>query len=698
MHIKEYSIKNLRNVGIIGHSGTGKTSLAEALLFYTKSIDRLGRIEDGTTTTDFDAEEKKKQISLQASVAPFAYQNIKINLVDVPGYFDFEGEKIQGMRAVDVATIVVSAASGIEVGTDKAWEYCNKIKLPRTFFINKLDRDHTDFDKVFAELKEKYGMSVIPIQYPVGKEEGFHGVINIISNRARIHDPKTFEMVEAPVPEDLVDKVAELREMIIESVAQTDEVLLDKYFAGEQLTDKEIYDALIKGCASGDIAPVMCGSATKVIGMSTLLEDIIECFPTPEHAIPQKAINVETGETEFIELTENKPFSAFIFKTIADPFVGKISLFRVITGFIKPDTQVINTNEDKSEKVNTLLFLRGKNQILTDKVIAGDIGAVTKLQFTKTGQTICDPKFKVIYDKFNFPAPVMTMAVVPKAKGDEDKISSGLQRLVEEDPTFTVTRDKETAEILISGQGDTHLEILSQRLKSKFGVDVELKIPRIPYRETIKKKADVQGKHKKQSGGHGQYGDVKMIFEPRADGEDELLFIDRVVGGAVPRNYIPAVEKGLRDSIKEGIIAGYPVIKLQATLYDGSFHAVDSSEMAFKVAANLAFKKGMELAEPVLLEPIMKASIIIPDDFMGDIMGDINKKRGRVLGMEPIDGKQMVIAEVPLSEMSKYATDLRSMTQARGDFSMEFLRYEEVPQNEVAKIVEETKKLRESKE
>lgn len=698
MHIKEYSIKNLRNVGIIGHSGTGKTSLAEALLFYTKSIDRLGRIEDGTTTTDFDAEEKKKQISLQASVAPFAYQNIKINLVDVPGYFDFEGEKIQGMRAVDVATIVISAASGIEVGTDKAWDYCNKIKLPRTFFINKLDRDHTDFDKVFAQLKEKYGMSVIPIQYPVGKEENFHGVINIISNRARIHDPKTFEMVEAPVPEDLVDKVAELREMIIESVAQTDEALLDKYFAGEQLTDKEIYDALIKGCASGDIAPVMCGSATKVIGMSTLLEDIIECFPTPEHAIPQKAINVETGETEYIELTEDKPFSAFVFKTIADPFVGKISLFRVITGFIKPDTQVINTNEDKSEKVNTLIFLRGKNQILTDKVIAGDIGAVTKLQYTKTGQTICDPKFKVIYDKFNFPAPVMTMAVVPKAKGDEDKISSGLQRLVEEDPTFTVTRDKETAEILISGQGDTHLEILSQRLKSKFGVDVELKVPRIPYRETIKKKADVQGKHKKQSGGHGQYGDVKMIFEPRADGEDELLFIDRVVGGAVPRNYIPAVEKGLRESIKEGIIAGYPVIKLQATLYDGSFHAVDSSEMAFKVAANLAFKKGMELAEPVLLEPIMKASIIVPDDFMGDIMGDINKKRGRVLGMEPIDGKQMVIAEVPLSEMSKYATDLRSMTQARGEFSMEFLRYEEVPQNEVAKIVEETKKLKESKE
>lgn len=698
MFIKEYKIKNLRNVGIIGHSGTGKTSLAEALLFYTKSIDRLGKVEDGTTTTDFDAEEKKKQISLQAAVAPFAYKDIKINLVDVPGYFDFVGEQIQGMRAVDVATIVVSAASGIEVGTDKAWDYCNKIKLPRTFFINKMDRDHTDYDKVFAQLKEKYGMSVIPIQYPVGKEENFRGVINIISNRARIHDPKTFEMKEAPVPEDLVDKVAELREMIVESVAQTDEVLMEKYFGGEEITMQEIYDALIKGCASGDIAPVMCGSATKAIGMSTLLEDIVECFPTPEHAIPQKALMMDTGETEYIPLSEEGPFSGFVFKTVADPFVGKISLFRVITGFIKPDTMVMNTNQEKSEKISTLIFLRGKSQTLTDKIIAGDIGAVTKLQYTRTGETICDPKFKVIYDKFNFPPPTMTMSVVPKAKGDEDKISSGLQRLVEEDPTFTMERDKETAEILVSGQGDTHLEILASRLKTKFGVDVELRKPRIPYRETIKKKSDVQGKHKKQSGGHGQYGDVKIIFEPRPDGVDEMLFVDKVVGGAVPRNFIPAVEKGLRESIREGIIAGYPVIKLQATLYDGSFHAVDSSEMAFKVAANLAFKKGMELASPTLLEPIIKVSVTVPDEYMGDIMGDINKKRGRVLGMEPVDGKQMVVAEVPLSEMQTYATDLRSMTQARGEFTMEFSRYEEVPASEIPKIVEETKKFKESKE
>ncbi|HSP46811.1 MAG TPA: elongation factor G [Clostridiaceae bacterium] len=696
--MKEYSIKNLRNVGIIGHSGSGKTTLSEALLYYTNSIDRMGRVEDGTTTSDFDPEEKKRQISLQASVAPFAYQETKINLVDIPGYFDFVGESIQGMRAVDVAMIVVSAASGIEVGTDKAWAYCNKISLPRTFFINKLDRENSDFDKVFNALKEKYGMSVIPIQYPMGSEDKFHGVINIISNRARIYNPQTHEMKEEPVPAELADKVAELKDMIIESVAQTDEVLLDKYFNGEELTEEEIYNALIKGCASGDIAPVMCGSASKVIGMNTLLEDILECFPTPEYAIPQKAEDLNTNEEIFVNLTEDKPFSAMVFKTIADPFVGKISLFRVITGNVKPDAVVLNTHSEKQEKLTNLFFIRGKQQFPTTKVIAGDIGAVSKLQFTKTGDTLCDPKFKIRYDKFNFPAPVMTMAVVPKAKGDEEKISSGLARLLDEDPTFKVERDIENAETLISGLGETHIEILASKLKNKFGADVNLEIPKVAYRETIKKMADVQGKHKKQSGGHGQYGDVVIKFEPRTDGENDLQFVDAVVGGVVPRNYIPAVEKGLRESIKEGVLAGFPVIKLKATLHEGSFHPVDSSEMAFKVAANLAFKKGMELANPILLEPIMKIFVTIPDEYMGDIIGDINKKRGRVLGMEPNDGEQMVMAEVPQGELFKYATDLRSMTQARGDFRMEFARYEEVPPNEVTKIIEKAKAYRASKE
>lgn len=698
MHIKEYSIKNLRNVGIIGHSGSGKTTLSEALLYYTNSIDRMGRVEDGTTTSDFDPEEKKRQISLQASVAPFAYQETKINLVDIPGYFDFVGESIQGMRAVDVAMIVVSAASGIEVGTDKAWAYCNKISLPRTFFINKLDRENSDFDKVFNALKEKYGMSVIPIQYPMGSEDKFHGVINIISNRARIYNPQTHEMKEEPVPAELADKVAELKDMIIESVAQTDEVLLDKYFNGEELSEEEIYNALIKGCASGDIAPVMCGSASKVIGMNTLLEDILECFPTPEYAIPQKAEDLNTGEEVFVSLTEDKPFSAMVFKTIADPFVGKISLFRVITGNVKPDAVVLNTNSEKQEKLTNLFFIRGKQQFPTTKVIAGDIGAVSKLQFTKTGDTLCDPKFRIRYDKFNFPAPVMTMSVVPKAKGDEEKISSGLARLLDEDPTFKVERDTENAETLISGLGETHIEILASKLKNKFGADVNLETPKVAYRETIKKMADVQGKHKKQSGGHGQYGDVVIKFEPRTDGENDLQFVDAVVGGVVPRNYIPAVEKGLRESIKEGVLAGFPVIKLKATLHEGSFHPVDSSEMAFKVAANLAFKKGMEMASPILLEPIMKIFVTIPDEYMGDIIGDINKKRGRVLGMEPNDGEQMVMAEVPQGELFKYATDLRSMTQARGDFRMEFARYEEVPPNEVPKIIEKAKAYKASKE
>ncbi len=698
MHIKDYSIKNLRNVGILGHSGTGKTSLAEALLFYTKTTDRLGKVEEGTTVTDFDEEEKKKGISLQASVAPLAYENIKLNLVDVPGYFDFVGESIQGMRAVDIAVIVLSAASGIEVGTDKAWDYCNKIKLPRAFFVNKLDREHTNFDKVLDSLKETYGMSVVPVHYPIGKSDDFRGVIDVVSNKARIYNPETNEMKEAPIPEELAGKVEELKEMVVESVAQTNEELLEKYFNDEVITDKEIYDALIQGCVDGEIAPVMCGSATKSIGMSTLLEDIIEWFPTPEYAIPQKALNLQTNETEFIDLKEDSPFSGLVFKTLSDPFVGKISLFRVITGHIRPDTTVVNTNKDKNEKISNLFFLRGKRQILTDKIIAGDIGAVAKLQYTETGDTLADPKCKVIYDKFNFPEPVMSMAITPKAKGDEDKISNGLQRMMEEDPTYKIDRDQDTAEILVLGQGKAHLDILKSKLLTKYGVDVDLHTPRVPYRETIKGKSDVQGKHKKQSGGHGQYGDVKIKFERRNDGEEDLEFVDQVVGGAVPRNNIPAVEKGLLEAMEEGVVAGYPVIGLKATLYDGSYHSVDSSDMAFKIAASIAFKKGMKEANPILLEPIVKAYITIPDDYMGDVMGDINKKRGKVLGMEQVDGKQTVIAEVPQSEMYNYATDLRSITQARGDFSMEFVRYEEVPESEVDRIVKETEEYRESKE
>lgn len=694
--MKNYTTENLRNVGIVGHSGSGKTTLTEAMLYYTKATDRFGKIEEGNTVSDYDSEEKKRKISISTSIAPCQWKNIKINLVDIPGYFDFVGETYEGLRAVDVAMIVMSGTSGIQVGTEKAWEYVNKYKLPRSFYINKLDRENSSFDKVLADLTEKFGISVVPIQYPIGSEENYNGVINVISRKARIFDKKTHAMKEEDIPEELIDKVDKCKNMIIEAVAETDEVLLDKYFNEGTLSDEEIYNGLINGCAKGDIAPVMCGSALNNIGTETLLEDIEECFPSPENVKPLKAVNLKSNVTEEIKIDEKAPLAAFVFKTIADPFVGKLSLFRVITGKIKSDSIVYNANKSKNEKIGIMYFLMGKQQIATSEIVAGDIGAVSKLQFTTTGDTLCHVENPITFSSIEFPEPTMSMAVLPKSKNDEDKISSGLSKLLDEDPTFKVSRDVENAETIVSGLGETHLDVISCKLKAKFGAEVILQKPKIPYRETIKKVSDVQGKHKKQSGGHGQYGDVKIKFEPRNDGEDDLLFVDQVVGGVVPRQYIPAVEKGLRECIHHGVLADYPVIRLKATLHDGSYHPVDSSEMAFKIASSLAYKKGLVEAKPILLEPIMYVEVIVPEYYMGDIIGDINKKRGRVLGMESDfeEGKQRIIAEVPQSEMFKYATDLRSMTQARGNFIMKFERYEEVPSTEVNKIIEEAKKIK----
>lgn len=695
--MKEYKTKNLRNVGIIGHSGSGKTTITESILYFTKTTDRFGKVEEGTTVSDYDSEERKRKISISATVAPCEWEDIKINLIDIPGYFDFIGESIQGLRAVDVVMIAVSGVSGIQVGTEKAWNYVNEHKLPKAFYINKLDRENSNFDKVLSGLKDKFGISVVPIQYPIGSENDFKGVINIISRRARIYNPKTQAMEEAEIPKELVDKVDECKNMIVEAVAETDEVLLDKYVEEGTLSDEEIYHGLIKGCTEGDIAPVMCGSAYKNIGTETLLEDIVECFPSPENSPAKRAKSTLDNKDIEVIVDEDAPFSAFVFKTIADPFVGKLSIFRVISGSIKQDSTVYNSNKDKSEKIGSMYFLRGKSQIPADKIIAGDIGAVAKLQFTSTGDTLCTNDYKIQYESIEFPIPNMSMAVVPKSKNDEDKISTGLTKLMEEDPTFKVTRDVENAETIVSGIGETHLDVIANKLKNKFGAEVTLEIPKVPYRETIKKIADVQGKHKKQSGGHGQYGDVRIKFEPRHDG-DELEFVDKVVGGVVPRQYIPAVEKGLRDCIHHGVLAGYPVIRLKASLHDGSYHAVDSSEMAFKLAASLAYKKGLLEAESVLLEPIMHVEVEVPEDYMGDVIGDINKKRGRVLGMEQCDSGERVIAEVPQSEMFKYATDLRSITQARGNFSMKFERYEEVPSLEASKIIEKAKKERSEEE
>ena len=612
-------------------------------------------------------------------------------MIHMPGYFDFVGEKVEGLRAADVAMIVVNATSGVQVGTEKSWNYVCEHSLPRAFYINKLDRENSSFDKVLADMKEKFGISVVPVQYPIGVDGGFKGVINVISRRARIFSEDTHEMEEAEVPADLLPRVDECKNMITEAVAETDEALLDKYFNEGTLSDEEIYQGLIKGCSKGEIAPVMCGSAIQGIGTETLLEDIVECFPSPDETQPIKVTDMKSGEEKDFMISETAPFSAFVFKTIADPFIGKLSLFRVMSGKVKADSTAYNSTKDKMEKLGTLYFLKGKTQTTTPEVIAGDIGAVSKLQYTGTGDTLCDQARPIQFAKIDFPETVISMAVLPKSKNDEDKISSGLAKLMEEDPTFKVSRDVENAETIISGQGETHLDVIASKLKAKFGVEVTLQIPKVPYRETIKKTADVQGKHKKQSGGHGQYGDVTIKFEPREDGRDEMEFVDKVVGGVVPRNYIPAVEKGLRECIVHGVLAGYPVIRLRATLHDGSYHPVDSSEMAFKVAASLAYKKGLAEAQSLLLEPVNHVEVIIPEEYMGDVIGDINKKRGRVLGMEAEGGMQKVAAEVPMAEMFKYATDLRSMTRGIGSFTSKFERYEEVPVAEAEKIIEASK-------
>lgn len=695
--MKEYKVENVRNVGIIGHGGTGKTSLVEAILYNCKETDRIGKVEDGTTVCDYDPEEKKRKISISTAVAPCEWNGNRINFVDTPGYFDFVGEVIEGLRAVDTALINVCAVSGVQVGTEKCWSFVNKFKLPRAFFINKLDRENSNYEKTLNALKEKFGLAVVPIHIPIGKEANFKGIINIVEKKAKIYDIKTKAMVDGEIPKELLPIVDEYRNKLMESVAENDENLLDKFLNEGELSDEDIIKGLKLGIASGDIAPVFCGSTITGVGVTTLLDSIVKYFQSPAEKGEYEGINPKTKQKEVRKPDINEPFSAFVFKTIADPFVGRLSLFRVVSGSISSDCSIYNSTQDKTEKVGTLYILKGKNQISVTKLQAGDIGAVAKLQFTATGDTLCDSSKPIVYNGFEFPEPCISMSVKPKSKGDEEKISLGLHKLLEEDPTFSISRDVENAETLISGLGEIHLEVIASKLKNKFGADVILDLPKVPYRETIRKTSDVQGKYKKQSGGHGQYGDVVIKFEPQYETED-LVFVDQIVGGVVPRQYIPAVEKGLREAIKKGVLAGYPVINLKATLHYGSYHPVDSSEMAFKTAASLAYKKGMKEADPVLLEPIMHMEIIVPDEYMGDIIGDINKRRGRVLGMEPKDGMQVVIAEVPMAEIFKYATDLRSMTQARGSFTMRFERYEEVPANISQKIIENAQKEEEEEE
>jgi len=679
--MKTYNIDKIRNVALVGHSNCGKTTLTEALLYVTKVTNRMGKVEDGNTVSDFDKEEKDRQVSIGTSVIPIEFEDTKINFLDTPGYFDFVGEVYGGLRVASGAVVVIDASSGIEVGTEKVWKYLEQRNLPRVIVLNKMDKENVKFDVLLEELREKFGKKVVPFALPIGEGENFKGYVDIVDRQGRLIED--IDNVKIEVPEELADKVEELRGVLMESVAETDELLLDKFFNGEEFTYEEVSTGLKNAVLSGEVVPVIVSCATKAMGLKCMMHMIKEYLPNS--ADTGEVTGLVDGKTTPRKVTSTQPLSAFVFKTIVDPFVGKITLFKVMSGVMKKDSEVYNDFTRETERIGNIFFLRGKDQIETAEIVAGDIGATAKLMNFKTG----DKASPIIYKGIDFPKPSYFMAISGKTKDSDEKVGVGLHRLNEEDPTFTIERNAETKELVIGGHGNIQLAVLANKLKNHFKVEVDLTNPKVAYRETIRGKSDVQGKHKKQSGGAGQYGDVHIRFEPS---NVDFEFVDEVVGGAVPRNFIPAVEKGLRECLDKGVLAGCKVVNIKATLYDGSYHDVDSNETSFKMAASIAFKKGLQEAKPVILEPVAKVEIYVPDEYMGDIMGDMNKRRGKILGMEQQeDGTQKVLAEAPQAEMYTYAIDLKSMTQAKGSFEMEFLRYDEMPFNMAEKVIADYK-------
>ena len=681
--MKVYPSGNIRNVALVGHGGTGKTSLVEAMLFNTGATKRIGKVDDGNTVSDYLPEEIKRKITISSSLVPCEYREHKINVIDTPGYSDFYFEVVGAMRVVDSMVIVMSATAGVEVQTEIVWE--DFPDTPKIVFINKMDRENANFYKVLDQIKESFSDNIVPVQLPIGAEDSFKGVVDLIKMKAFIFDGGTGKASEQEIPADLMDDVDKYREALVEAAAEADDDLLAKYLEGEELTDSEILQGIKEACSKGTAAFVFCGSALNNIGITPLMDFIVDCGATPDRHPFVAGKNVE-----------NEPLSAQGFKTIADPYIGRLNMFRLFTGHLKADSVVYNSNKEKEEKIAQILIMTGKEQANVPELYAGDIGAVAKLSVTGTGDTLCTKANPAILDPIDFPKPTLSIAIEPKSKGDEDKLSGATQRILEEDPTISLEKNAETKQTILTAMGDTHVDNIIEKLTRKYGVDVITRDMRIPYRETIRATVEVEGKHKKQTGGHGQYGHVWIKFEPYAEGD--FAFEENVFGGSVPRNYFPAVEKGLIEAMEDGVLAGYQVTNIKATLYDGSYHSVDSSEMAFKMAARIAFRKGMETAKPVLLEPIMNVEILVPDAFMGDIIGDINTKRGRVLGMEPAGNKQMIKAQVPLAEMARYTIDLKSITQGRGKFKMEFSHYEEVPAQNAEKIIEQARKEKEEKE
>jgi elongation factor G len=685
-----YDVSKIRNVAVIAHGGAGKTSLIEAMLFDSGMIDRLGNVQDGTTTTDFEPEEIDRKITISSSLAFCDWNKQRLNLIDTPGFINFLEDAKACLRVSDGAVVIVSAISGVKAETMKVWNYACEYEIPRIVFVNKMDKDTANFERAISDIEKAFENEAIPLQVPIGAGESFSGLVDIVNMKAYKFSNGKAE--ETAVPGEMKEAIDKYRKKLIEKIAESDDSLLEKYLEGGELTGEEIVKGIKEGSLTRKFIPVTCGSALKNIGIPTLLDAIFLCLPSPVEMTtisPIKGTNPKDNSLVVRKPDENESLSAYVFKTIADPYAGKLSLFRVYSGVLKADSTVYNSTSGLKERIGQLFYLEGKKQVPTQSLGTGEIGVVAKLKGTNTGDTISDESNPIVFGKVKFADPIISYAIAPKNKGDEEKISASLHRVLEEDPTLRFSRDEETKEMLISGMGQVHLEVTLDRLKRRFGVEIEMSTPKIPYRETIKAPTKVQGKYKKQSGGKGQYGDCHIQAEPLPRGTG-FEFVDKIVGGSIPRQYIPAVEKGIIEAMQEGVIAGYPIVDLRVTLVDGSYHTVDSSEMAFKIAGSMAIKKAVVEAKPALLEPIMKVEVTTPDDTLGAVIGDLNSKRGKVQGVEPqAGGNQKITAQVPMAEMLTYANQLHSLTSGRGLYSMESSHYEEVPAHLSQKIIAE---------
>lgn len=688
-----FDVNKIRNVAIIAHGGAGKTSLTEAILFNCGSIDRMGSVDSGTTTTDYEPEEISRKITITSSICFCNHNGYRINIIDTPGFINFIEDTRGCLRAVDGAVVIVSAISGVKAETEKIWKYACEFEIPRIVFINKMDKENASFSRAISEIEKSFESEAIPLQIPIGSGDTFRGTVDIISMKAfNFTDGKPKEI---DIPPEILAEAEGFRKKLIEKIAEADDTLLERYLEGGELTREEILKGIREGSLTRRFIPVACGAATKNIGVNSLLEDIILCLPSPVEMArisPVKGKNPKDGKEVFRKVDEKEPLSAYVFKTIADPYAGKLSIFRVYSGVLRADSTVLNSSTGTKERIGQVFYLLGKKQIPAQIIGPGEIGVVAKLKDTNTGDTLSDESNPIVFEKVRFAEPIISYAIAPKSKGDEEKVSSGLHRILEEDPTLRFHRDEETKEMILSGMGQVHLDVTLEKLKRKFGVEVVMKTPKIPYRETIRTSAKAQGKYKKQSGGRGQYGDCWIEIEPLPRGGG-YEFVDKIVGGVIPQQYRPAVEKGILETMKEGILAGYPIVDIRITLYDGSYHSVDSSEMAFKIAGSMALKKAFMEARPVLLEPIMKVEVTVPDESLGAVIGDLNSKRGKVQGVEPqAGGNQKILALVPMAEMLTYANQLHSITSGRGLYSMEFSHYEEVPGHLAQKIIAEKEK------